>query len=210
MTEARFTPERSPVFHAEVLPTAMRALHRGEAMGFTKGKYPLSDEGINTFVDELWSERIGQREIATLKRVLAEHERDLESLRAAFQGIYEALAENPVPRREWKAVRQYFNDDQLAHLLGISETSVQRYARAQRNTPEAVVAKLHWLALVVGYLSGSYNEYGVRRWFQRPRQALAGHSPQETLLAERDWTPDGLAARKVESLAKASMGMNIT
>lgn len=210
MAHVQSTAEKSPVFHEDVLPVALRALHRGEAMGFTAAEDDVSDRAIAAFIDELWKERIGQKDVATLKTYFIGTRFDPVRVREAFRGIYDALGENPVPRREWRALRAYFDDDRLASLLGISESSVQRYARGTRVTPDPIVARLHWLALVVGHLNGSYNEYGVRRWFARPRKALGGRSPQETLLADGDWSPDGEAARRVGSLAEAGMGMTAT
>jgi hypothetical protein len=37
-----------------------------------------------------------------------------------------------------------------------------------------VAERLHWLAMVVADLAGSYNALGIRRWFERPRALLGG------------------------------------
>ena len=59
---------------------------------------------------------------------------------------------------------------------------------------------------VVGDLAGSYNAFGIRRWFERPRQQLAGRSPRAELGA--DWSVDDATAAQVKSLAQALVGAN--
>lgn len=89
----------------------------------------------------------------------------------------------------WDVARNYLGDDQLAQLLQIPQSSVQHYALSERHPPEVRASKLRWLALVISYLSGTYNEFSVYRWFERPRTALEGRSPLQTLLAEGSWVP---------------------
>lgn len=76
-----------------------------------------------------------------------------------------------------------------------------RYERGDRRTPDEVAARLHFLALVVGDLAGAYNEIGIRRWFDRKRSALDGHSPAELLAGA--WQPEHPAPRRVRELARA-------
>lgn len=109
-----------------------------------------------------------------------------------------------------EALVKTFGVEQLAELLKISPTSVQRYARGEREAPAAVVERLHWLALIVGYLRGTYNDLGVRRWFERPRTALGGKSPKEALLTDKAWTPGSEGARRLEAPAKATIGLPAT
>ena len=89
-------------------------------------------------------------------------------------------------------------------LLGTSEVSLRRYLAGSRDVPDAVAARAHWLSLVVADLGGAYNQIGVRRWFERPRAQLAGHSPREAL--GPNWTPDGAAAAAIQGLAAALVG----
>jgi hypothetical protein len=42
----------------------------------------------------------------------------------------------------------------LAALVGRSDASLRRYASGQRETPQGVAERPHWLALVVGELAG--------------------------------------------------------
>lgn len=111
------------------------------------------------------------------------------------------LEESPLPATEWGRILETFERDQLASLLGISPASVVRYARGERRTPDAVAARLHLLALVVGDLAGAYNQIGVRRWFERPRSALNGRSPAQILCG--DWEPQDAGPRSVRELARS-------
>lgn len=112
--------------------------------------------------------------------------------------------------RAWSVLRKSLGDDQLARLLKISKSSVRCYAHSECRAPGAVISKVRWLTLEVGHFNGTYNEFGVRRWFERPRTLLEGRSPLETLLAEGNWAPDEQTAKRVEELARASMGMTAT
>lgn len=119
---------------------------------------------------------------------------------------YERLEECPSPATEWQGVRELLDDEALASLLGISTPSLRRYARGERHCPDRVAARLHWLALVIDQLEGSYNAYGIRRWFQRPRAGLGGQTPQERLTG--DWDPGDDAIRPIFALAQsARIGM---
>ena len=121
--------------------------------------------------------------------------------------IYERLEECPSPATEWQAVREVLADDELlASLLGIGAVSVRRYAKGERSCSDAVAARLHWLALVIEQLEGSYNAYGIRRWFLRPRAALDGQTPLDRL--QGSWDPDHGAIQPILALARsASLGM---
>ena len=82
-------------------------------------------------------------------------------------------------------MREVLDDDELlARLIGVHPALVRRYAKAEQRCSDAVAARLHWLALVIDQLEGTYNAYGIRRWFQRPRAALGNASPQDRLSGE--------------------------
>lgn len=124
--------------------------------------------------------------------------------------VYERLEDCPSPATEWQAVRNLLDDDDLlAALLGIRPISVRRYAKGERRCSDAVAARLHWLALLIDQLEGTYNAYGIRRWFQRPRMALDGQSPLDRL--KGDWDPDDDPVRPILTLAQsASFGLVAT
>jgi hypothetical protein len=110
-----------------------------------------------------------------------------------------ALAESPIPERTWPVLADRLGIDLLAGLVGIARVSARRYLTGERATPDAVAARLHWIALIVGDLAGSYNEFGIRRWFVRPRSQLDGKAPADVLAGE--WSPDDPGPRVVRALA---------
>jgi hypothetical protein len=120
---------------------------------------------------------------------------------ARLREIGALLEESPLPATEWGRLLEIFERDQLASLLGLSPASVVRYARGERQTPDAVAARLHCLALIVGDLAGAYNEIGIRRWFNRARTPLNGRSPAQILRG--DWQPEEAGPRSVRELARA-------
>lgn len=112
-----------------------------------------------------------------------------------------------MPAGEWPNLAAILGDDLLAQLLGISHTSLRRYRAGARPTPQDVASRLHVLALVVADLSGAYNEYGVRRWFLRPRSQLGGRTPAELL--GKGWDPDGREAALLRALAGQLLGSGV-
>jgi hypothetical protein len=118
--------------------------------------------------------------------------------------LEDALASSPMPERELKVLLEVFDIDLLATLLDTSAVSLRRYVAGTRTVPDAVAARIHWLALVSSDLAGAYNALGIRRWFDRPRTQLDGKSPRQLL--GRGWDPDGAKAERVRALAAALAG----
>lgn len=119
-----------------------------------------------------------------------------------------ALEDSPSPVHEWQSLERILGIDRLGDLVGVSPQSVRRYRSGARSTPDPVAARLHFIATVVGELAGAYNDYGIRRWFQRPRTALDGRAP-ERILAD-GWTPDDPGALRVLALARSLTGSPAT
>jgi uncharacterized protein (DUF2384 family) len=105
---------------------------------------------------------------------------------------------SPMPQGEWPQLVGTLGDSLLAEVLGISVSSVRRYAATERPTPQTVAVRLHFLALLVADLAGAYNEYGIRRWFTRPRSRLDGRRPIDLLGARFD--PEGPDADSLRAL----------
>jgi hypothetical protein len=122
----------------------------------------------------------------------------------SVERLVAVLDESPAPASEWAPMRAVFGDEVLGDLLGIAPASLRRYATAERATPQATAERLHWLAMVVSDLAGSYNDFGMRRWFERSRSQLGGRSPRALLGAR--WTPDAKVARQVRALAAVLSG----
>lgn len=123
---------------------------------------------------------------------------------ALIEHLEDALAGSPMPRRELAGLLRTYGHESLGPLLGISPASLRRYAAGARAVPDTVAARLHFLALVTADLAGSYNEFGLRRWWERPRSALEGRSPRVAL--GDDWDPDGPTALAVAELAHSLAG----
>lgn len=121
--------------------------------------------------------------------------------RRAIVQLRDALRASPLPEYEWGAMIATLGIDRLAGLLGVAEASLRRYASGTRTTPDEVAARLHHVAQMVGYLRGGYNDIGIRRWFQRSRQALGGATPEGFL--GHDWSPEDDRAQAVLELARA-------
>ena len=100
-----------------------------------------------------------------------------EELSRVIKMIYNAIEASPMPSSEWSSMRELLKDDLLQRVLNVSRQSIQRYAAGDRQTPQEVADRLHAIALIASDLAGSYNEFGIRRWFERPRTQLSGKSP---------------------------------
>lgn len=113
--------------------------------------------------------------------------------------LLEALESSPLPEREISRLAAVLGYPRLAELAVVSEPSLRRYAASERQAPDAVAQRLHFLALLIAILRGSFNEFGIRRWFERPRQALRGRTPSSALRG--DWSPDEPGPQAVVQLA---------
>lgn len=129
-----------------------------------------------------------------------------EKTAALLQMMIAALEANPAPKFEWGGLARLFDAEQLGAVLGVSASSLKRYQSGERATPDAVAARLHFLALVVGDLAGSYNDVGIRRWFHRKRALLDGRAPAQLLSGE--WDPDDPAPRRVRELARELVSLS--
>ena len=151
-------------------------------------------EGLETGMAEAG---IGRSFLAELHRLPCS---DAARLSALLEKINEALEQSPAPAHEWRALQGVLGVELLTRLLGISESSARRYMSGNRSTPDAIAARLHFLAFVVGDLAGAYNDIGVRRWFDRPRERLDGNTPAQSLGDE--WSPRDHEPRRVRELAR--------
>jgi hypothetical protein len=122
----------------------------------------------------------------------------------AWERVVDAIAASPHPAGEWAPARDTLGDESLAHLVYVSPSSLRRYATGERPTPDAVAVRLHEIARIIAALSGSYNAYGIRRWFSRQRRQLDERRPEEILAGE--WSPDDADVRRVVDLAEALVG----
>jgi hypothetical protein len=185
----------------------VEAARRAEAMG-------LIDPGTVERADADAVRRLGAR----LKRAgvatgVVDHLNnveapDAEELAALLELMIHALEASPVPKFEWGGLGRVFDVEELSALLNVSPSSLKRYQSGERDTPDLVAARLHFLALVVGDLSGSYNDIGIRRWFHRKRTLLADRTPASLL--KGDWDPDEDGPARVRQLARELTSLSAT
>jgi hypothetical protein len=127
-----------------------------------------------------------------------------ERISTALRRLFDELEQSPVPEHEWPSLLGTLGLELLTPLVGVSPASARRYAGGQRATPDEVADRLHFLALIVADLAGSYNEFGIRRWFGRSRPQLDGRSPSQLL--HGDWRADQAGPQRVRALARALTG----
>ncbi|MHB1582794.1 MAG: hypothetical protein ACYCU7_00395 [Acidimicrobiales bacterium] len=120
-------------------------------------------------------------------------------------GLRDAVAMSPVPDLELPKLDALFGNDRLARLVGVGASTMRRYVARERPVSDEVAQRVHLVTRIVGELAGSFNERGIRKWFERPRRQLDGRSPEEVLRAA--WESDGeAAAEPVLALASQFTG----
>ncbi len=123
---------------------------------------------------------------------------------ALIADLEHALAGSPLPERELGPLLRTYGHEALGGLLRISPASLRRYAVGQRAVPDLVAARAHFLALVTADLAGSYNDIGLRRWWERPRTALDGKTPRDAL--GEAWDPETPGPQVIAALARPLSG----
>lgn len=204
MTLLQITSVAAPLNRPSLLAVATGLVRRALGLGLLSDRVRIERldlELIRSIAREASRAGVGQDTALALLEAKASAPARLRSLIARLD---DQLVESPVPQRElWELLRTYEPAD-LASLLGTSPASLRRYAAASRTVPDQVAGRVHFVALVTSDLAGSYNEFGLRRWWGRPRTALGGKSPREALAGT--WDPDGKDALRVAELARALTG----
>jgi uncharacterized protein (DUF2384 family) len=204
--------ERAPsgltVDSPELRGALLELISKSLAMGLlaSDGATDLTRATLENLLDALRTHGLGEHPEVDLAPRLT---RGADRLGSAVAGavtqkvreLNEALSRLPAPATEWSSMRQMLGDDALVDLAGISRTSLRRYSNEERATPQAVAERLHWLAMVTADLAGSYNEFGIRRWFERPRAQLNGSSPRKVL--NGNWKPSSAEAHRIKQLSAA-------
>lgn len=186
---------------------AVEAWRRAEAMGLVEpeGRRRLEAPDVSSLLKRVREAGIARGPALRFENVEVPTVGEAEAL---LRVVIAALEASPVATHEWPVLTRVLDAEQLAALLGISVTSLRRYASGERDTPDAIAARLHHVALIVGDLAGAYNEVGVRRWFERRRTALDGKAPAALLAGE--WNPDDAGPRQVRELARALVALSAT
>jgi hypothetical protein len=186
---------RKPFDDPELARRTAGLIGRADAMGLLKGE---SIDSLDVDTVQTLAERIQKAGIGALSgtafRGKMRNQKSTDIL-AEVEKLTRLLEESPAPRFEWSGVVDALGIELVAPLLGISESSIRRYASGDRETPQDIAEKLHYIALVVGDLKGGYNEFGIRRWFVRPRTFLGGRSVIQAL--GKKWAPDDPVAGEI-------------
>lgn len=211
MTEIRIDPDVLPLWGATLSGTIAALITRSIAMGvFTGAPVTRLDPAVvRRLIRALQRHGIGAHAGVLLAPLTADPPRVLEptverEVAGGLAQLAEALEESATPVTEWPSMREVLGDELLVALVGVGTSSMRRYASEARETPAEVAARLHWLAMVVADLAGAYNNFGIRRWFERPRAQLEGLSPRQVLRS--GWSPHDETARRIRSLAATLTG----
>jgi hypothetical protein len=209
MVEVQIMSVDDPLLEAG--PAASLALNlvaRAQTMGLLPMRRNRRIEVDREFLEEL-GEHIRANGIATaattsLMRAARAEPFDNQLLVDALRATLEAVDGSPHPEGEWEPARELVGDELLGRLLRISPSSLRRYAGGARETPDDVAWRLHLVARLLAALIGSYNNYGIRRWFDRPRTALGEATPAELL--EGAETEDDERLERLLALAEELTG----
>jgi hypothetical protein len=209
MVELQIDSIEAPLL--ETPPAASLALSlvgRAQTMGFLPARRRGRIELDRDFLEEL-AELLRSQGVASIATAALAHATQAEPLNdvdliQALRATLEAVDASPHPDGEWDPARELLGDELLARVLQISGSSLRRYATGDRRTPDEVAWRLHLVARLLAALVGSYNDYGIRRWFERRRSALGGATPAELL--EHAEAEDDERLERLLSLAEELTG----
>jgi hypothetical protein len=205
MNDVQKRSEHGPT-RRDVARLTFEAGRRAEAMGLVEEVPQQADAGaIRQLANQVRRAGIAASAADAINNVEKPSPGELADL---LETMIAALEASPVPQYEWGGVARVFGADDLAPLLNVSVSSLKRYQSGERTTPDDVAARLHFLALVVGDLAGSYNDVGIRRWFHRKRSLLDGRTPASLL--KNDWDPDAAGPARVRQLARQLVSLSAT
>ena len=210
MTNIRINSVREPFVAAALYAKAAQFLRRADAMGLVGEPIETLDAGAVQQVARAVAELgVAREPAARLSVGMRAAEVPAEALWEPYlDAATRALEASPLPERELQRLEATLGADLLADLLGVAPVSLARYLGGQRQTPDAVADRAHLLTALVAALEGTYNAYGLRRWFERPRSVLDGRSPREVLAGE--WQSHHPAAVQVRALAESLAGFGAT
>jgi hypothetical protein len=203
MAHAQIRSKPDPIETRSIRLLAIEVWRRAEGMGLVEANASSLDAAdITRLLQRVRDAGIARGPALHFDNVEPPSAAEAESL---LKLVIAALESSPTPKFEWPAVSRVIDAEQLAPLLNVSVSSLKRYASGERDTPDDVAARLHHVALIVGDLSGAYNEVGVRRWFERKRTALNGRAPAALLAGE--WNPDDAPPQQVRELARSLVAL---
>ncbi len=204
MAAVRISTVEPPLDRPALVDPAIRLLRRALALGLLADQERvdrLDLELVRRIAREASTAGIG-RDAAI---ALLQSDPGANRLAGLIERLDDSLAQSALPDREVPELLRVFGRDELAALAGTSSVSLGRYLSGARAWPDALAARIHWLALVLSDLEGAYNAFGVRRWFDRQRAQLDGRSPRQVLGSE--WDPASQEVERVRQLAAALAGV---
>ncbi len=197
MTNIHITSVIAPFEEEQLYPRATRFLRRADAMGLLNEPIDELSSDVVRRVARMLSKRGLARDLAGRLTATPSRDEFVRYLDAALQ----ALDESPVPEAELTKLSSILGNELLIELLDISAASLQRYQSGDRNAPDLIAERAHFLTSVIAALEGTYNDFGVRRWFARPRSAFSGRTARQLL--SRRWAPSDEPARSVLAAAES-------
>jgi hypothetical protein len=205
MTNIQIASVMHPFETDDLYPKATRLLRRADAMG-------LLDEPIRELSTEMVrkvSRKLAQRGLASdLAARLTTGKPSVSDLSRYLDAALLALDESPVPAPELTKLNATLGHELLSGLLEISAASLHRYQSGERQVPDAIADRAHFLTAVLSALEGIYNEFGVRLWFDRQRSVFNGKSARQLL--GRNWEPAGEPARRILAAAESLQELGAT
>jgi hypothetical protein len=205
VTNIHITSIKPPFEEDELYPRATRFLRRADAMGLLDGPIAeLSPEVVRRVARTLSKRGLVSDLAARLAGPTPSRDEFVRYLDAAMH----ALDESPVPAAELTKLNTILGHEVLAEILEISPASLQRYQSGDRETPDVVADRAHFLTSIIAALEGTYNEFGVRRWFERPRSAFNGRSARQLL--SRRWNSNDETARRIRDAAESLQQLGAT
>ena len=205
MSNIQISSVMPPFENDELYPRATRLLRRADAMG-------LLDEPIRELsaaVVRKVARKLAQLGLASdLAASLTAGKPSATDLSRYLDAALLALDESPVPCRELTKLNATLGHELLAELLEISAASLQRYQSGERQAPDDIAERAHFLTSVIAALEGIYNEFGVRRWFERPRSVFKGKTARQLL--KQGWTPGDQPARRILAAAESLQELGAT
>jgi hypothetical protein len=204
MTMLRLRSTEAPFDDTRVAGAAARLAAVAETLGLWRAKEPVNRLDTSLFEEVLGG--VANAGVATFAPFDWHGYADKggDSFAEWIDHVRDELADSPVPEHEIPVLDEMLGGDFLSRLIGVAPSSLRRYTAGQRVVPDPVAARAHVVALIVSDLAGSYNERGIRRWFERPRSQLGDRSPAEIL--SDDWDLDNVAVRRVKELSAERMG----
>ncbi|MDR6218860.1 hypothetical protein [Deinococcus soli (ex Cha et al. 2016)] len=189
------------------LPDFIRSVNRSRTIGLIDNTelQTVNLDGILLLVS-----RLANQGVASLAKLQLDDSLRIGELPGAYwRDINAALDHSPMPKQEWKSAQELFQDnDLIAQLTGVARSSVGRYIRGERATPDEVSERLHAVMMIAADLQGVLNPQGVRRWFTKRRSHLDGLAPIDVL--GKDWTTDSSGYARVRTLADSDLSFQAT